>query len=112
MTRIEAIIRPERLELVREALLSTGADGMTVLECKGHGRQKGHSLTYRGAEYAVELREKIKLEMVVHDGDLDDVVRAICSAARTGSIGDGKIFLMRVEEAVRIRDGSINEAAI
>lgn len=112
MTRIEAIIRPERLETVREALLATGADGITVTECKGHGRQKGHALVYRGAEYSVELRQKIKLEMVVHDRDVEEIIRAIATHARTGHIGDGKIFLVPVEEAVRIRDGCINEAAI
>jgi nitrogen regulatory protein P-II 1 len=104
MTKIEAIIQPGRLDEVKDALLEIGVDGMTVLEARGHGRQKGHTEFYRGREYSVDLLPKIKLEIVLNDELVDRAVQAIVTAARTGKIGDGKIFLSRVDEAIRIRN--------
>ncbi|MBZ5510773.1 MAG: P-II family nitrogen regulator [Acidobacteriia bacterium] len=104
MTKIEAIIQPARLDQVKEALLEIGVDGMTVLEARGHGRQKGHTEFYRGREYTVDLLPKVKLEIVLNDELVDRAVQAIVTAARTGKIGDGKIFLSRVDEAIRIRN--------
>jgi nitrogen regulatory protein P-II 1 len=104
MTKIEAIIQPSRLDQVKDALLEIGVDGMTVLEARGHGRQKGHTEFYRGREYAVDLLPKVKLEIVLNDELVDSAVQAIVNAARTGKIGDGKIFLSRVDEAIRIRN--------
>jgi nitrogen regulatory protein P-II 1 len=104
MTKIEAIIQPSRLDEVKDALLEIGVDGMTVLEARGHGRQKGHTEFYRGREYTVDLLPKIKLEIVLNDELVDSAVQAIITAARTGKIGDGKIFLSRVDEAIRIRN--------
>ncbi|MGB9104286.1 MAG: P-II family nitrogen regulator [Terriglobales bacterium] len=104
MTKIEAIIQPSRLDEVKDALLEIGVDGMTVLEARGHGRQKGHTEFYRGREYTVDLLPKIKLEIVLNDELVDRAVQAIVNAARTGKIGDGKIFLSRVDEAIRIRN--------
>ena len=104
MTKIEAIIQPSRLDEVKEALLEIGVDGMTVLEARGHGRQKGHTEFYRGREYTVDLLPKIKLEIVLNDELVERAVQAIVNAARTGKIGDGKIFLSRVDEAIRIRN--------
>ena len=104
MTKIEAIIQPSRLDQVKEALLEIGVDGMTVLEALGHGRQKGHTEFYRGREYTVDLLPKVKLEIVLNDELVDRAVQAIVTAARTGKIGDGKIFLSRVDEAIRIRN--------
>ena len=104
MTKIEAIIQPSRLDQVKDALLEIGVDGMTVLEARGHGRQKGHTEFYRGREYTVDLLPKIKLEIVLNDEFVERAVRAIVTAARTGKIGDGKIFLSRVDEAIRIRN--------
>jgi nitrogen regulatory protein P-II 1 len=104
MTKIEAIIQPSRLDQVKDALLEIGVDGMTVLEARGHGRQKGHTEFYRGREYTVDLLPKIKLEIVVNDELVDRAVQAIVTGARTGKIGDGKIFLSRVDEAIRIRN--------
>jgi nitrogen regulatory protein P-II 1 len=104
MTKIEAIIQPSRLDQVKDALLEIGVDGMTVLEARGHGRQKGHTEFYRGREYSVDLLPKIKLEIVLNDELVDSAVQAIVNAARTGKIGDGKIFLSRVDEAIRIRN--------
>ena len=104
MTKIEAIIQPSRLDQVKEALLEIGVDGMTVLEARGHGRQKGHTEFYRGREYTVDLLPKVKLEIVLNDELVDSAVQAIVTAARTGKIGDGKIFLSRVDEAIRIRN--------
>ena len=104
MTKIEAIIQPSRLDQVKEALLEIGVDGMTVLEARGHGRQKGHTEFYRGREYTVDLLPKIKLEIVLNDELVDRAVQAIVTAARTGKIGDGKIFLSRIDEAIRIRN--------
>jgi nitrogen regulatory protein P-II 1 len=104
MTKIEAIIQPSRLDQVKDALLEIGVDGMTVLEARGHGRQKGHTEFYRGREYTVDLLPKVKLEIVLNDELVDRAVQAIVNAARTGKIGDGKIFLSRVDEAIRIRN--------
>jgi nitrogen regulatory protein P-II 1 len=104
MTKIEAIIQPARLDQVKDALLEIGVDGMTVLEARGHGRQKGHTEFYRGREYTVDLLPKVKLEIVLNDELVERAVQAIVNAARTGKIGDGKIFLSRVDEAIRIRN--------
>ena len=104
MTKIEAIIQPSRLDQVKDALLEIGVDGMTVLEARGHGRQKGHTEFYRGREYTVDLLPKVKLEIVLNDELVDSAVQAIVNGARTGKIGDGKIFLSRVDEAIRIRN--------
>jgi nitrogen regulatory protein P-II 1 len=110
--KIEAIVQPFRLEEVKEALKSIGIDGMTISEVRGHGRQKGHKEVYRGQEYNVDLLPKVKFELVVPATRLDEVVDAIAAAARTGRIGDGKIFVYDVAEAIRIRNGDRGEAAI
>jgi nitrogen regulatory protein P-II 1 len=104
MTKLEAVIQPSKLDAVKEALIAIGIDGLTVSEVRGHGRQKGHTEFYRGREYSVDLLPKIKLEIVLHDEAVDEVVKAILGAAQTGKIGDGKIFLSRVDEAIRIRN--------
>src|SRR5512147_3351226 len=104
MTKIEAIIQPSRLDQVKDALLEIGVDGMTVLEARGHGRQKGHTEFYRGREYTVDLLPKIKLEIVLPDELVDKAIQAIVANARTGKIGDGKIFVTRIDEAIRIRN--------
>jgi nitrogen regulatory protein P-II 1 len=104
MTKLEAVIQPSKLDAVKEALLEIGIDGLTVLEVRGHGRQKGHTEFYRGREYSVDLLPKIKLEVVLKDETVDDVVKAILGAAQTGRIGDGKIFLSRIDESIRIRN--------
>ncbi len=112
MKKVEAIIQPFKLEEVREALKSVGVDGMTVSEVRGHGRQKGHKEVYRGQEYEVDLLPKTKLEMVISDSRLDEVVRALVKSARTGKIGDGKIFIYDVAEAIRIRNDDRGESAL
>ncbi len=112
MKKVEAIIQPFKLEEVREALKSVGVDGMTVSEVRGHGRQKGHKEVYRGQEYEVDLLPKTKLEMVISESRLDDVVRALVKSARTGKIGDGKIFIYDVAEAIRIRNDDRGESAL
>src|SRR6516162_4648047 len=112
MKKIEAIIQPHKLEDVKEALKAIGVDGMTITEVRGHGRQKGHKEIYRGMEYEVDLLPKIKLETVVPDARLDEITRAIGSAARTGKLGDGKIFVYDVLEAIRIRNDDTGEAAL
>ncbi len=112
MLRIEAIIQPQKLESVRDALKAAGIDGLTVTEVRGHGRQKGHKEVYRGRDYQIDLLPKIRIEMVIPAERKDEVVAAVIEAARTGSIGDGKIFVSEVAEAIRIRDGSRNEAAL
>ena len=112
MKKIEAIIQPFKLDEVKEALKGIGIDGMTITEVRGHGRQKGHTEFYRGREYTVDLIPKIKLEMVLADGMVDKAVQAIILAARTGKIGDGKIFLTRVDEAIRIRNDERGEGAL
>jgi len=112
MTKIEAIIQTAKLEAVKTALHEIGAEGMTVLEVRGHGRQKGHTEVYRGREYTVDLIPKIKIEMVVTDAMVDQITKAILSSAQTGKIGDGKIFLSRVDEAIRIRNDERGENAL
>ena len=112
MKKIEAIIKPFKLDDVREALAEVGIAGMTVSEVKGFGRQKGHTELYRGAEYQVDFLPKIKIELVLDDDRVEQAVEAIQSSAKTGKIGDGKIFVYSVEQAVRIRTGEQNEAAI
>ncbi|HOL65672.1 MAG TPA: P-II family nitrogen regulator [Accumulibacter sp.] len=112
MKKIEAIIKPFKLDEVREALSEIGVTGLTVTEVKGFGRQKGHTELYRGAEYVVDFLPKVKLEIVVADSGLDEAIEAIIKAARTGKIGDGKIFVSSIEQVVRIRTGDLDEAAI
>ncbi len=112
MKKIEAVIKPFKLEDVKEALAEMGITGMTVSEVKGYGRQKGHSELYRGAEYVVDFLPKIKMEMVVDGEQVDQVVNTIVEAARTGKIGDGKIFVTDIEKIVRIRTGETDEEAI
>jgi nitrogen regulatory protein P-II 1 len=112
MTKVEAIIQTSRLDAVKEALHEIGIEGMTVLEVRGHGRQKGHTEFYRGREYTVDLIPKIKIEIVLTDDMVEKSVQAIIAAARTGKIGDGKIFLTRVDEAVRIRNDERGESAL
>ena len=112
MKKVEAIIKPFKLEDVKEALAGVGIQGLTVIEVKGFGRQKGHKELYRGAEYVVEFLPKAKLEIVVSDDKLEATVEAIMRAASTGRIGDGKIFISQVEDAIRIRTGESGEIAI
>ena len=112
MKKIEAIIQPHKLDEVRDALKNIGVDGITISEVRGHGRQKGHKEVYRGMEYEVDLLPKIKIETVVSDARKDEVTRAISSAARTGKIGDGKIFVFDVVEAIRIRNDDSGELAL
>jgi len=104
MTKVEAIIQTSKLDVVKDALHEVGVQGMTVLEARGHGRQKGHTEFYRGREYTVDLIPKIKIEMVLADDMVEKAVRAIATAARTGKIGDGKIFLSKIDDAIRIRN--------
>jgi nitrogen regulatory protein P-II 1 len=112
MQKIEAIIQPSKLDQVKDALVEIGVDGMTILEARGHGRQKGHTEVYRGREYSVDLLPKVKLEVVVTDEMLDRAVNAIIAAARTGTIGDGKIFISKIDEAIRIRNDERGEIAL
>jgi len=112
MKKIEAIIKPFKLEDVKDVLAETGITGMTVTEVKGYGRQQGHSELYRGAEYVVDFLPKVKIELVVSDESVEMVVEKITEAARTGKIGDGKIFISSVEKAVRIRTGEEDEEAL
>jgi nitrogen regulatory protein P-II 1 len=112
MTKVEALIQTSKLEAVKDALHDIGVEGMTVLEARGHGRQKGHTEFYRGREYTVDLIPKIKLEMVLPDDMVEKVVQAIVGAARTGKIGDGKIFLSRVDDAIRIRNDERGDSAL
>jgi nitrogen regulatory protein P-II 1 len=112
MKKIEAIIKPFKLEEVKDALGEVGIEGMTVTEVKGFGRQKGHTEIYRGSEYTVDFLPKIKLELVVSDDDLDAAVMAIVKSAKTGKIGDGKVFVSAVEEAIRIRTEEKGEVAV
>jgi nitrogen regulatory protein P-II 1 len=112
MTKLEAIIRPSSLDPVKDALREIGVEGMTVSEVRGHGRQKGHTEVYRGREYSVDLLPKIKIEMVLADGRVEEAVETILKAARTGQIGDGKIFLSRIDDAIRIRNEERGEAAL
>jgi nitrogen regulatory protein P-II 1 len=112
MTKVEAIIQTSKFDAVKDALHEIGVEGMTVLEVRGHGRQKGHTEVYRGREYTVDLIPKIKIEMVLADEMVEKSVEAIVNAARTGKIGDGKIFLTRVDDAVRIRNDERGESAL
>jgi nitrogen regulatory protein P-II 1 len=112
MKKIDVVIQPFKLEDVKDALLKIGVEGITVSEVRGHGRQKGHTEVYRGAEYKVDLLPKVKLEMVVRDALLDGVVETLTAAARTGKIGDGKIFIATIDDAIRIRNGDRGESAL
>jgi nitrogen regulatory protein P-II 1 len=112
MTKVEAIIQVSKLDAVKDALHEVGVEGMTVLEARGHGRQKGHTEFYRGREYSVDLIPKVKLEIVLADDAVEKAVQAIANAARTGKIGDGKIFLSRVDEAIRIRNDERGEGVL
>ena len=112
MTKVEAVIQNSKLEAVKSALHEIGVEGMTVIEVRGHGRQKGHTEVYRGREYSVDLIPKTKLEVVLADAMVEKAVQAILVAARTGKIGDGKIFLTRVDEAIRIRNEERGEGAL
>ena len=112
MQKIEAIIQPSKLDEVKDALIEVGVEGMTIFEARGHGRQKGHTEFYRGREYAVDLLPKIKLEVFVSDAMAERAIQAIVRAARTGRIGDGKIFVSRIEEAIRIRNDERGEIAL
>jgi nitrogen regulatory protein P-II 1 len=112
MHKIEAIIQPSKLDEVKEALIEIGVQGITVLEARGHGRQKGHTEFYRGREYAVDLLPKVKLELIVAEAMVEPSIQAIMKAARTGKIGDGKIFVSRIDEAIRIRNDERGEIAV
>ena len=112
MKKIEAIIQPHKLEEVKEALKNIGIDGMTITEVRGHGRQKGHKEVYRGQEYNVDLLPKVKFEIVIQDARLDEVIESVTNAARSGKIGDGKIFVYDVAEAIRIRNDDRGETAL
>ena len=112
MKRIEAIVKPFKLDEVREALSEVGVSGLTVTEVKGFGRQKGHTELYRGAEYVVDFLPKVKVEMILADAMVERAIEAIVKAARTGKIGDGKIFVTAVEQVIRIRTGESGEAAV
>lgn len=112
MKKIEAVIKPFKLEDVKDALAQAGVTGMTVSDVKGYGRQQGHSELYRGAEYVVDFLPKIKLELIVADEDVDKIITVITEAAKTGNIGDGKIFVSSIEKIIRIRTGEQDEEAI
>jgi len=112
MTKVEAVIQTSKLDAVKDALHEIGVEGMTVLEARGHGRQKGHTEFYRGREYTVDLIPKIKVELVISDEMVEKTIQAITAAARTGKIGDGKIFLTKVDDAIRIRNDERGESAL
>jgi nitrogen regulatory protein P-II 1 len=112
MKKIEAIVQPFKLEEVKEALKAIGIDGMTISDVRGHGRQKGHKETYRGQEYNVDLLPKLKFELVVADERADEVIRTLSAAARTGKIGDGKVFVYEVAQAIRIRNDDRGDSAL
>jgi len=112
MTKIEAIIRPNKFESVKEALIQFGTEGMTLSEVRGHGRQKGHTEVYRGREYGVDLLPKIKIELIVQDNVVESIIETIQNAAYTGSIGDGKIFIYKIDDAIRIRNQERGTGAI
>ena len=112
MMKLEAVIQPGKFDAVKEALIEIGVEGMTVIEVRGHGRQKGHTEFYRGREYTVDVLPKVKVEVVLADTMVDRAVQAIANAARTGKIGDGKIFLSRVDEVIRIRNDERGETAL
>jgi nitrogen regulatory protein P-II 1 len=112
MTKLEAIIQTSKLDTVKDALHEIGIDGMTVLEARGHGRQKGHTEFYRGREYTVDLIPKLKIEIVIHDDMVEKTIATIMTAARTGKIGDGKIFLSKIDDAIRIRNDERGDSAL
>jgi nitrogen regulatory protein P-II 1 len=112
MTKIEAVVQPSKFDAVKDALLELGIDGMTVTEVRGHGRQKGHKEVYRGQEYEVDLLPKVKLEMVVPTDRSEEVIKTLVAAARTGKIGDGKVFVFDVADAIRIRNDDRGDAAL
>src|SRR5687768_14524926 len=112
MKKIEAIIKPFKLQEVKDALHEIGIQGMTVLEVKGFGRQKGHTEIYRGSEYTIDFMPKVKIEMVLPDAQIDSAIKAILNAAKTGKIGDGKVFVTSVSEAIRIRTGERGDEAV
>jgi len=112
MQKIEAVIQPSKLDAVKDALVEMGILGITILEARGHGRQKGHTEFYRGREYAVDLLPKVKVELVVPDEMVEKAIQAIITAARTGRIGDGKIFVSKIDEAIRIRNDERGEIAL
>jgi len=112
MKKIEAIIQPFKMDEVKEALAGIGVDGMTISEVRGHGRQKGHKEVYRGREYTVDLLPKLKIEVVVSDARCEELVKTLTTAARTGKIGDGKVFVFDVAEAIRIRNDDRGDAAL
>jgi nitrogen regulatory protein PII len=112
MKKIEAVIQPHKLDEVKEALKGAGAEGITISEVRGHGRQKGHTETYRAHEYTIDLLPKIKLEMVVTDAHLKQILDALTTSAKTGKIGDGKIFVSTIDDVIRIRNGDRGEAAL
>jgi nitrogen regulatory protein P-II 1 len=112
MKKIEAIIQPHKLDQVKAALIGIGVGGMTISEVRGHGRQKGHTEVYRGAEYKVDLLPKVKLEMVIPEDNLNQVIETITATARSGKIGDGKIFISSLDDVIRIRNGERGETAI
>lgn len=112
MKKIEAIIQPHKLDEAKEALHAVGVEGITISEVRGHGRQKGHKETYRGAEYIVDLLPKVKLEMVVPSSRVEQIIGVLSSATRTGKIGDGKIFVSTVDDAIRIRNGDRGESVL
>ena len=112
MKKIEAVIQPHKLDQVKEAMIGIGVNGITISEVRGHGRQKGHTEVYRGAEYKVDLLPKVKLEMIVAAANVNQVVETLTAAARSGKIGDGKIFVSTIDDVVRIRNGEHGEIAI
>ncbi|HEY1759118.1 MAG TPA: P-II family nitrogen regulator [Bryobacteraceae bacterium] len=112
MKKIEAVIQPHKLDEVKEALKSAGVEGITISEVRGHGRQKGHTETYRAHEYTIDLLPKIKLEMVVLDAHLEQILTVLTNSAKSGKIGDGKIFVSTVDDVIRIRNGDRGEAAL
>ena len=112
MQKIEAVIQPSKLDAVKDALVEIGIEGITIFEARGHGRQKGHTEFYRGREYSVDLLPKVKIEIVTRDEMVEKTIQAIMTAARTGKIGDGKIFVSRVEEAIRIRNDERGDVAL
>jgi len=112
LKKIEAVIKPFKIDDVKDALGELGIAGMTITEVKGHGRQKGHTELYRGAEYVVDFVPKVKMEIVVTDERLDDCIRVICAAASTGKVGDGKIFVTTIDQAIRIRTGERDDEAL
>jgi len=112
MKKIEAIIQPHKLDEVKDALIGIGVDGMTISEVRGHGRQKGHTETYRGQEYKVDLLPKVKIELVVTSARADEIVRTLSTAARSGKVGDGKVFVTDVLDVIRIRNEDRGEAAL